>query len=152
MPDIPLTKEQELLVLAVGDMRQAGAAALLLEQRANFQERRALETAISVCYARPWLDSNRSGKLRKEWLPAAGPDRDLHRRLLELRRKTYAHTDPSGGRSASAQLGIENELALVEQWESLPTHDLPAIVDLCERQAERFVQGVIGAIGADSPT
>ncbi len=90
MPDIPLTQEQELLVLAVGDMRQAAAAARLLEQRADFQERRALETAISVCYARPWLDSNRSGKLRKEWLPVAGPDRDLHRQLLELRARPSA--------------------------------------------------------------
>ena len=87
------------------DMRQAAAAARVLPELHDFNARPALETAISVCYARPWIPSNLGGKLKDKWLPAAGPDHDLHRRLVEPRRKTYAHTDPAGGRTVSAQRG-----------------------------------------------
>jgi hypothetical protein len=118
----------------------------------DVHERRALETAISVCYARPWLGSNRVGKLRNKWLPAAGCDRDLHKRLLELRRKTYAHTDPDGGRTALAQLGPGNIASIGEQWMPLRGDELPESADLCERQAARFKQEIGDALdGAQKP-
>jgi hypothetical protein len=144
--DVPLTREQQLLTLASGDMRQAAAAARILDQQTDFHARRALETAIAVCYARPWIDSNKSGKLKHKWRPAAGPDRDLHNRLLKLRRQTYAHTDPGGGRTAFAQRGSENTLGIGELWESLRRDELRAIIDLCERQAARFRQAVADEI------
>ena len=75
MTDVELTPEQARLALASTDMRQAAAAARLLPELHDFHARRALETAISVCYARPWIRSNRGGKLKDKWLPAAGPDR-----------------------------------------------------------------------------
>ena len=67
--DIPLTPEQERLALAISDMQQAAAAARLLDPVPDFHARRALETAISVCYARPWLPSNHGGKLKDSGFP-----------------------------------------------------------------------------------
>jgi hypothetical protein len=140
---VPLTAEQERLTLAVSDMLQAAAAARLLSQRVDPHDRRALETAISVCYARPWLESNRSGRLKDKWLPAVGADRDLHKRLLELRHRTYAHSDPAGGRKASVQLGPEGVRFIGEEWVPVSRADLTAIAELCDRQAQRFGQAVV---------
>ena len=147
---VDLTPEQERLALALSDMRQAAAAARLLDRQLDVHARRALETAISVCYARPWIDSNNSGKLKTKWLPNAGPDRDLHTRLLKLRRKTYAHTDPAGGRQAFAQRGPGNALGIGEQWIPLARSELPAIAGLCDRQAARFEQALVDEIDAAS--
>jgi hypothetical protein len=87
-----LPPDQARLAFALGDMLQAAPAARLLDRQTDVHAHRALATAVSVCYARPWLDSNLGGKLKAKWLPAAGADRDLHKRLLKLRRQTYAHT------------------------------------------------------------
>jgi hypothetical protein len=111
---LTLTPEQERLALALSDMSQAAAAARLVNQQLDHHARRALETAISVSFARPWIDSNRGGKLKAKWRPAAGPDRDLHNRLLDLRHKTYAHTDPAGGRSALTYVGPGDLLGIGE--------------------------------------
>jgi hypothetical protein len=145
--DIVLTPEQERLALAINDMRQAAAAARLLTQQTDLHERRALETAYSVCCARPWIDSNRGGRLKNKWRPAAGPDRELHKRLLDLRRKTYAHLDPAGGRKAFAQQGAEEVLGIVEQWDTGGL-DPTAVADLCDRQAARFVEALVEQIDA----
>jgi hypothetical protein len=141
MTDLPLTLDQERLVLAILDMGQAAAAARILDQQRDLQARRAIETAISVCYARPWLYSKGRGKLKKKWRPPNGPERDLHKRLLELRHITYAHTDVTGGREPFVQRGSE-ALAIGEKWKSLPPGETPAIVDLCERQEARFRQAL----------
>lgn len=140
MADLDLTPEQKRLVLAISDMLQAAAAARILNQQRDLQARRAIETAISVCYARPWIDSNRGGKLKNKWLPEDGPDRKLHHRLLELRRMTYAHSDPASGRKPFVQCGNEGVLGIGEQWNSLPPSESPAIIALCERQEARFRQ------------
>src|SRR5262245_52415108 len=113
---ITLTPEQERRALAISDMRQAAAAARLLNEQDDFHARRALETTISVSYTRPWLDSNQGGKLKAKWLPDPGPDRDLHDRLVSLRHKAYAHTDPAGGRRGLAHVGPGNVLGIGEQW------------------------------------
>jgi hypothetical protein len=152
---LTLTREQERLALALGDMRQAAAAAGLLDRQLDvhgrhaqldIHARRALETAISTCYARPWIDSKNTGKLKKKWLPSAHSDRAIHKRLLKLRRKTYAHTDPAGGRKALVQLGPDNVLGIGEEWIPLRRAELPAIADLCDRQAARFSQALVDAL------
>jgi hypothetical protein len=86
------------------DMRQAEAAARLLDRQGDVHVRRALETAIAVCYARPWLESNRDGKLKKRWLPNGAEELRLHDLLMDLRKRTYAHNDPTGGRRSLATL------------------------------------------------
>jgi hypothetical protein len=90
----------------------------------------------------PWLKSNKIGKLEDEWLPAAGPDRELHRRLVNLRNTTYAHTDPEGGRKSVAHLMDEGVTGLGEEWVPLRPDDLERIADLCQRQADRFSQAI----------
>jgi hypothetical protein len=138
----PLTPdESHRLTLANSDMRQAAAAARLLETQTDFHTRSALETAISVCYARPWLKSNQLGKLKDKWLPTTGADRDLHELLLDLRHKTYAHTDPAGGRKAILDSGG----GVGEERLPLRRDLVPAIFDLCNRQAARFMQALTGA-------
>jgi len=76
-------------------------------------------------------------------LPAAGPDRNLHERLLKLRRKTYAHTDPEGGRKGFITVGPDNIFGVGEEWVLLPASELPRIADLCDRQAMRFEQEIV---------
>jgi hypothetical protein len=49
---LTLTPEQERLALALSDMSQAAAAARLVNQQLDHHARRALETAISVSFAR----------------------------------------------------------------------------------------------------
>jgi hypothetical protein len=133
-------------------MLQAAAAARILNRQDNLEARLALETAISVCYARPWIGSNRGGKLKeKKWLPRGGSDRELHDRLLKLRRQTYAHTDPAGGRKAFAQRGSEGGLAIGARM-SLSVGDLPAIIALCERHEAIFRQALEDELGTASPT
>jgi hypothetical protein len=128
---IPLTLAvKECLTLAIGDMRQA--AARLLDKQIDVHARRALETAISVCYARPWIASNQSGKLKDRWLPSVGADRNLHDMLLELRRSAYAHSDPAGGRKARLDDGIG------EEWIPL-RRDLLSSDRRSMRSAERAV-------------
>jgi hypothetical protein len=146
MTDLELTDEQRRLVLAFYDMRQAAAAARLLDQHSPVAHaRRALETAMSVCYARSWKSNT---KLRKEWLPAVGPDRDLHHRLLELRTKTHAHNDPAGGRTGSVQVGLDGTVAIVEQWTPPDPNEWEAVADLCDRQADRFERALVDAFSA----
>lgn len=91
-----------------------------------------------------------AANLRPSGGPAAGPDRDLHNRLLELRRKAYAHTDPAGGRNGLAQLGPGNVLGIGEEWMPLGGGALPAIADLFDRQAARFQQALVSEIDAAS--
>lgn len=141
-----LTPEQERLALALSDMRQAAAAARLADQQLEHHARLALDTAISVSYARPWIDSNRAGKLKSKWLPPTGPDRDLHERLLNLRHKSYAHTDPASCRHALAHLGPGKVLGIGEQWVPLKRDELSAIAGLCERQAARFEQALVNEL------
>jgi hypothetical protein len=133
-----LTSENELLGLARSDMLQAGAAARLVRRQMPIHARLALETAVAVCYARPWGNNN-VGRLHEKWLPEADADRKLHARLLMLRDKRYAHTDPEGGREALAQA----DGAVGEQWiVQLRPAELDAIADLCDRQADRFKQAL----------
>jgi hypothetical protein len=155
---IPLSDEGLLLALASSDLKQAAAAARLLRNASSPNERRALETAIVVCYARPFNEKNKLGRLNPKWQPERGPKRKLHRRLLQLRDGVYAHIDPEARRTAYATFTLDDEGfvagggGVAEQWRKhIPLADLPAIIELCETQAERFVNAAgdeaLNAIG-----
>ena len=137
-----LSGEQRRLALAVLDMRQAEAAARLLERQVDVHVRRALETAVAVCYARPWLDSNKDGKLKSRWRPT-GDDVRLHELLIGLRMRTYAHNDPLGGRKPLATIEAGVVTSTGEEWIPLPRKDLVPIAKLCAKQAERFQGGLV---------
>jgi hypothetical protein len=128
-------------------MRHAAAAARLLRDgvdEADADKARALETAIAVSYWRPWSQSNTLGSLKGKWLPKDRTGLQLHRRLEQLRNETYAHTHRGAGRKASAHFVIRDDgslesLGVGEEWHPLPREVLPAIIELCERQADLFV-------------
>jgi hypothetical protein len=142
-----LSGEERRLALANIDMRQAEAAARLLDRQVDVHVRRALETAIAVCYARPWLESNRDGKLKKRWLPNGAEELRLHDLLMDLRKRTYAHNDPTGGRRSLATLEAGVVTATGEEWIPLPRKDLDPIAELCARQAKRFQAGLADMLG-----
>jgi len=69
-------------------------------------------------------------------------DRALHDHLITLRHKTYAHTDTQSGRSAgtsslTTSAGIAHT-TYSEGWWAFPREWIPAVADLCSRQAQRF--------------
>ena len=66
--EIELPDEAQLLVLASADMKQAAAAARQLQRTFDIHTSRALETAIAVCYWRPF-SNNCLGTLEDRWLP-----------------------------------------------------------------------------------
>ena len=144
-----LNGEERRLALAILDMRQAEAAARLLGRQSDVHERRALETAIAVCYARPWLDGNKDGKLKSRWLPT-GTDLRLHELLIDLRMRTYAHNDPTGGRKSVATIEAGVVTSTGEEWIPLPRKDLDLIAELCSRQAKRFQAGLLNLLGDGS--
>ena len=93
-----LMREIERFRLAQSDMRQVIAAAQALHQeRHNGDLCRALETAIVVCYARPFGKRNKVGALHENWEPLKEFPK-LHTELLNLRDKVYAHTDETEAR------------------------------------------------------
>lgn len=152
---IDLTGDERRLVLAAADIRQVVAAAERLGELeptdVNFV--RALETAIAVCYWRPFSRNNAIGPLPTQWEPETADGLKVHRRLEHLRDKVGAHTDPAGGRKAQANLLLNAEGELVdvgiaEEWDPLAHDELPAITATCRHQAERFLDAAVDAAGA----
>ena len=94
----------------------AAAAAALQGERLNGDLCRALETAIAVCYSRPYGGSNRVGVLGNEWLPEDPGDLAVHARLLELRDQVYAHTDRTDARDITDVFG---DGFYAEEWRPL---------------------------------
>jgi len=90
-----LRKLEQALLLAVSDMEQAIAAAQALTVETDGRRARALETAIAVCYMRPFTGRRR---LPDEYVPSAPLDAQGHAELKTLRNKVYAHTDKAAGR------------------------------------------------------
>jgi hypothetical protein len=140
-----LLKIQRALLLAASDMEQAAAAARALEGEADDHNlMRALETAIAVCYARAFTQSSLHRLNREEYEPSAAPLAELHRTLCQLRDEVYAHTDKTGGRSASllvnAPVRLPGRIDFVrhEEWKPLSRAALPAALELFELQRQRF--------------
>jgi hypothetical protein len=130
-------------------MKQAAAAARLLEMAAHPMERRALETAVAVCYARPWGKNPGLPWLDPKWRPDLGLGRTLHNRLVKLRNQVYAHTNlPKAGRSATAIAVVDaNSFReggwIAEGWKPLDRDTIPSIIEVCEPQASRFLIAVV---------
>jgi hypothetical protein len=122
--------------LAQADMRQVMAAVeALSKEHQNGYLCRALETAIVVCYARPFGSKNKVGPIGKKWAPLKSFPK-LHAELLRLRDKVYAHTDKTEARQvvdAGKMIGAES--AWTEGWHAIRREALPVIHELA-RQLE----------------
>jgi hypothetical protein len=106
-----LLAELKRLILAEADMKQTEAGARYIEASTmNEDAHRALQTGVMVCYARPFTRRQGIGPLdRKEWAPGDVEEQALHRSILVLRDKVFAHTDDTDMREivdAYALLGI----------------------------------------------
>lgn len=123
-----LAKLQNVLLLAASDMAQAAAAARALEVEEEYQLARALETAIAVCYMRPFTQSSLT-TLPAEFEPTAPAEAEIHAELHRLRDQVYAHTDKAGGRSSSMDISsVADEtvgFAWREQWVPLDRRRSP---------------------------
>jgi hypothetical protein len=150
-----LLREIRPLRFAVSDMRQTIAAAqTLAAERENGDLRHALETAIAVCYARPWCHRGGLGALAARWLPSPGASRVIHDALLRFRHQVYAHSDGVGsdGRGIIDVwqfLGFVRIPALgefthfTEQWYPIPREWLLLIIELATTQQRRFEEGLV---------
>lgn len=135
-----LRNEIRRLVLAQSDMAQAAAAAVALHsEQLNGDLCRALETAIVVCYVRPYDGRNKAGPLGSEWLPADPGSLAIHETMLAMRDQVYAHTDRTELRDivdAGALLGEPGRFA--EQWVPLNREALPKLIEMFSEQQQRF--------------
>lgn len=134
------------LRLAGIDMRLAQKTARELADRtgpARLYER-VLETGLVVTYARPYLESNKSGGVgrKREWRPVSAAERALHDWIIDELRHTYhAHADRTPHRTlidTAALLGIDGPPTLAESSRPLSDSELEAIAELARKQAERF--------------
>ncbi len=146
-----LEKRRRALSLAAADMKQAIAATEALEREASSVPLMlALETAIVVCYARPFTSSS----LLRLPVDEYRPDREAlafyHDSLYEMRNRKYAHTDKDSERDALVLLhgdvGDQHEASSVGwtwTWKPLSREWLPSIRSLCEHQYLRFVSELL---------
>jgi hypothetical protein len=127
------------LVFAQSDMTQAAIAAnTLAGEHLNGDLCRALETAIVVCYSRPYDRRNKAGPLREESYPTDAAQRAMHDALFALRDQVYAHndvTDLRGVVDAGELLGAPGRYT--EQWVPLNRAALPTLIQMCAAQQER---------------
>jgi hypothetical protein len=139
-----LRKQLRLLRFAAGDMRQARAAITALlatteEDDVNLML--ALETAVVVCYARPFTEGEGVGRLDAEWAPEDDHDASVHEELLYLRDKAGAHTDKKSGRDVVERFELYDDglTGFQESWQALDRELLRTIViPICDRQERRF--------------
>lgn len=138
------TKEIRRLVFAQSDMAQAAVAAeYLLQEHVNGDLCRALETAIVVCYARPFAGGNNAGILGEDWYPIDPAHRAMHDKLRDLRDQVFAHndiTDKRGIVDAGAMLGLPGSFA--EEWMPLNREALPTLIQMCAAQRAQFSERV----------
>jgi hypothetical protein len=138
-----LEKERRALQFGVSDLDQARAAAQMLQNTSDLALARALETAIVVCFMRPF--TNRDVRLPEGWLPPAEDQSDdalAFRALDALRDKVYAHTDRDSGREAGPITVEEGEIVNIrwqEEWLPFPRERLPDVINLCLRLREEMV-------------
>jgi hypothetical protein len=133
-------------------MEQAVEAALGIEreherdasgEESNVQFVRALETAIAVCYWRPFTSSSSSiGSLDPV---SDGPDEstglgDLHRALKKMPDEVYAHTDKSSGGDAGVKEHVTDSgasgLVFSEGWWAFPGEWLTHVIPLAVAQRD----------------
>jgi hypothetical protein len=134
-----LRNELARLRYAEADMSQAAAAARALEAETegNGPLRRALETAIFVCYARPFKP-NGVGQLGPEWRPRSAGNAIIHDALVAARDKVYAHTDKTEFRQlVEAPDGYEPG-SYIEQWLPVDVVVLAVIIRVASEQQARM--------------
>jgi hypothetical protein len=132
-----LTRRQQAVLLARNDMEQAAAAARALEQEEDMNLARALETAIAVCYMRPFTKGG--GKVPDRFIPRDQPQADYHRQLRDLRHKVHAHPDKTGPRTVT--MNLEDQSG--EEWAYAYTEELAigsyvAVFDNMSRRLARL--------------
>jgi hypothetical protein len=136
-----LRKKQNSLLLAASDMDQAIAAATaLLEEDQDGALARAYETALVVCYMRPFMSG--SGRLPNRYIPKADA-KVVHDGLRKVRHEIYAHTSEASGRTTEMQIESEGEifnLSWREQWLPLSRDDVRVALSLFEQQRDLFRQ------------
>ncbi len=135
-----LQKEQRALLLGASDMRQAAAAARALEREQDVNLARALETAMVVCFMRPFTRSDL--QVPKKWWPT-GEDKKHLDGIKAHRDKVYAHTDIAGGRWAEtveyAAGGGRIRMHFREGWGAMDRAVVPDFVALCKRVEDDFM-------------
>jgi hypothetical protein len=144
------TRQLARFAFAESDMYQASAAArlLLLQGPDDVHAARALETAMVICYARPFGRNNGIGPLPVKYAPQDERGRAMHDVLLMLRSKAYAHTDAESGREITNITGMGGGKArdrYGERWFSINRDAIPATIELCEAQADRFIDAAMAA-------
>jgi hypothetical protein len=137
-----MKRELYQLSVARADIRAAmEACELMLERSEDHDEpRRLLQTAMIICYARPFTDNKPLGRISNEWLRDLAPEqRGLHEDLLYLRKKAVAHTDlaeikvfiaPPGTTLPGIHQPFERLGTAVRHW-ALPLGDVEKIRQLC---------------------
>ena len=147
------SRRKRVLLLAATDMEQTIEAARAIERESdrvaageepNAELVHALETALAVCYWRPFTNSS-IGRLDpvEDGPPEASGLVELHRDLETMRKTRYAHTDKVSGRDADVrehvtETGVTGIVRTESQWE-FPEEWLPRVIALAEMQRERFI-------------
>ncbi|HEY2209865.1 MAG TPA: hypothetical protein VGH26_11320 [Gaiellaceae bacterium] len=134
-----LVKEQRALLLGASDMRQAAAAARALEHEQDVDLARALETAMMVCFMRPFTRSDL--QVPEKFFPL-GEDGEHLENIKAHRDKVYAHTDTEAGRWAeSVSYTFEGDgitMQFREGWNAINRAAVPDFVALCKRVEDEF--------------
>jgi hypothetical protein len=132
-----------MLILASFDMDRvmAAAEAIRRERESATPDEtliEALETAVVVCYWRPFSKSNTAGCLED----SDALDPILHAELKTLRDEAHAHIDSASGRTAGitpvGTLTGVTGFAYTESWWSSVEERLVRIVDVAQRQRDSF--------------
>jgi len=142
-----LRKQQRALLLGGSDMDQAMAAAKALEDTQDAHLARALETAMTICFMRPFTASDL--QVPSKFFPEAGEGEDAFWAVKALRDKVYAHTDDHGGRTAgpiTVDFGEEIiNLSWQEGWVPFPRDRIARFIAICEEVRDNMRIGA-GAI------
>lgn len=128
-------------------MDQAIAAAKALEATQDAHLARALETAMTVCFMRPFTASDL--QVPGKFYPEAGEGEEAFWALKAFRDKVYAHTDLDGGRWAgpvTVDFGKEIiNLSWQEGWVPFPRERIESFLAICEEVRDGMRVGA-GAI------
>ena len=135
-----IMNELRRLVLAQSDLAQAAAAATaLMNEHLNGDLCRALETAIVVCYVRPFTRANNIKPLGEQWYPELPSARALHDLLMAMRDQVYAHNDRTEFRDiidSGASVGMPGIYS--EQWVPINREALPGMIQMFSDQQLRM--------------
>lgn len=127
-------------ILARADMAQAREAAVCLQGNINSDLARALETAIAVCYYRPFSSNKGLRALSERWRPGDARGRTLHAELALLRKQTYAHSDLATSGREIVNVGniVGKPRLYTESWMPLDKAVLPDLIDMFTVTHDRF--------------